>query len=100
MKKKLSFSLILIILIGGFIVLSNSLVITQPDEYTLIKEFGKIKSVKDTAGVSFKKPFVQSTDKLPRSIQQYDLSESEVITKDSKTMITDSFVTWKITNAT
>lgn len=99
MKKTLGVSGILVLLVAGFIVLCNSIVITQPNEYTLIKEFGKIKTVISEAGISFKKPFVQTADTLPSNIQLYDLSESEVITKDSKTMITDSYVTWKITDA-
>ena len=90
--------MILIVLLVGAFILGNSLVVTQQDEYTLIKEFGKIKTVVTDAGLSFKKPFVQSVDTLPNSIQLYDLSESEVITKDSKTMITDSYVTWRISN--
>lgn len=98
MKKKISISLVLIFFVLGIFVLGNSIVITQQNEYTLIKEFGKIKAVVEECGLSFKKPFVQSTEKIPRNIQLYDLSESEVITKDSKTMITDSYVTWKITD--
>lgn len=98
MKKKLTSTVILIVLLVGAFILGNSLVVTQQDEYTLIKEFGKIKTVVTDAGLSFKKPFVQSVDTLPNSIQLYDLSESEVITKDSKTMITDSYVTWRISN--
>lgn len=98
MKKKITSTVVLLFLLVGVIILGNSLVVTQQDEYTLIKEFGKIKTVVTEAGLSFKKPFVQSVDTLPKNIQLYDLSESEVITKDSKTMITDSYVTWKITD--
>lgn len=98
MTKKITSTVVLLFLLVGVIVLGNSLVVTQQDEYTLIKEFGKIKTVVTEAGLSFKKPFVQSVDILPKNIQLYDLSESEVITKDSKTMITDSYVTWKITD--
>lgn len=98
MKKKITSTVVLLFLLVGVIFLGNSLVVTQQDEYTLIKEFGKIKTVVTEAGLSFKKPFVQSVDTLPKNIQLYDLSESEVITKDSKTMITDSYVTWKITD--
>lgn len=98
MKKKLTSTVIGLVLLVGVFILGNSLVVTQPDEYTLIKEFGKIKDVVEEPGLSFKKPFVQSVDTLPKNIQLYDLSESEVITKDSKTMITDSYVTWRISN--
>lgn len=98
MKKKLTSTFIIVLLLVGVFVLGNSLVITQQDEYTLIKEFGKIKTVVTEPGLSFKKPFMQSVDTLPNNIQLYDLSESEVITKDSKTMITDSYVTWRISD--
>ena len=97
MKKKLIPSLIAIAVVVGIIFVSKCIVVTQTDEYTLIKEFGKIKSVNDKPGVSFKNPFTQSVDYLPKNIQLYDLTASDVITKDSKTMITDSYVTWKIT---
>lgn len=98
MKKTLTSTMIIILLLAGAFVLGNSIVVTQQDEYTLIKEFGKIKTVVQEPGLSFKKPFVQSIDTLPNNIQLYDLSESEVITLDSKTMITDSYVTWRITD--
>lgn len=100
MKKTITTTLVVVLLLVGAFVLSNSVVITQQDEYSLIKEFGKIQTVRQEAGLSLKKPFVQTVDKLPKNIQLYDLSESEVITKDSKTMITDSYVTWKISNPT
>lgn len=82
----------------ALIVFSSSIVITQEDEYKLIREFGKITSVITEPGVSFKAPFIQSADTLPNQILIYDLSSSDVITMDKKTMITDSYVLWKITD--
>ena len=35
---------------------------------------------------------------LPKKILHYDLASSDVITKDKKTMITDSYVLWQITD--
>jgi len=78
----------------------NSIVITNPNEFSIITEFGEIKSERTEAGVSFKIPFVQSVEKIPSNILLYDLSSSDVITQDKKTMITDSYVTWQITNPT
>ena len=78
----------------------NSIVITHPNEFSIITEFGEIKSERTQAGVSFKIPFVQSVEKIPSNILLYDLSSSDVITQDKKTMITDSYVTWQITNPT
>ncbi|WP_310605371.1 protease modulator HflC [Anaerosporobacter sp.] len=80
------------------ITLSQSIVITREDEYSVVKQFGKIKNTRTEAGISFKVPFIQSTQKIPSNILLYDLSTSDVITKDKKTMITDSYVTWQISD--
>ncbi len=82
--------------IAALIVFSSSIVITQENEYKLIREFGRITSVITEPGVSFKTPFIQSADTLPNQILIYDLAASDVITMDKKTMITDSYVLWRI----
>ena len=75
---------------------ASSIVITQENEYSLIRQFGKIDHVVSEAGISFKIPFIQSVDTLPRQILLYDLSPSDVITSDKKTMICDSYILWHI----
>lgn len=92
-KIALIFALFVILIVGG-----SSIVITQENEYSLIRQFGKIDHVVSEAGISFKLPFVQSADKLPRQTLLYDLSPSDVITSDKKTMICDSYVLWHITD--
>ena len=55
------------ILIVGIIILSNAFVI-RPNEYGIIRQFGKIVRVIDTEGLNFKIPFIQSLSKLPKRI--------------------------------
>lgn len=83
----------LLVIVGG-----SSIVITQENQYTLVRQFGRIDHVVTEAGISFKIPFIQSTDTLPKQTLLYDLATSDVITSDKKTMITDSYVLWKITD--
>ncbi len=52
----------------------------------------------DTAGVTLKLPFIQTADTLPKQILLYDLAASDVITMDKKTMLSDSYVLWRITD--
>ncbi len=85
-----------IVLILAVSFLSNALVITKPNQYTLIQQFGKVVDIKDEAGLSFKIPFVQNTKTIPNTVLLYDLPISDVITKDKKTMVADSFVLWKV----
>lgn len=82
------------VLIGLF----GSVVVTQENEYKLIREFGRVNKVISTSGISFKVPFIQSADTLPKEILIYDLETSDVITMDKKTMMTDSYVLWRITD--
>jgi len=88
--------LLLVIVFAALIVLANSMVVTAENKYTLVKQFGKIERIIDKAGLSFKVPFIQSTDTLPKEILLYDLAASDVITMDKKTMVADSYVLWKI----
>ncbi len=97
--KLLSRTLLPIIVIACIVLLANSIVITHHDEYKIIREFGKIVKVIDTSGLSFKTPFIQTTHSLPKNVQLYDLPISDVITKDKKTMVCDSFVLWRITDS-
>ena len=80
--------LAIIVLVG----IGNSLVVTEENEYKLIREFGRVNRVVNQAGISFKIPFIQSADTLPKEILLYDLAASDVITMDKKTMLTDSYV--------
>ncbi|MCR4777449.1 MAG: protease modulator HflC, partial [Lachnospiraceae bacterium] len=98
MKKKVFGIVLAIILIAGFIVFDSSFIVTRADEYTLVKQFGKVDHVVTQAGLSFKIPIIQTADTLPKSLLIYDLDPSDVITMDKKTMVADSFVLWKITD--
>ena len=75
-----------------------SITVTQQNEYKLIRQFGKVDRVISSSGISFKIPFIESTQSLPKETLLYDLAASDVITKDKKTMISDSYVLWKISD--
>lgn len=80
------------------IVLLGSVVVTNGNEYKLIRQFGRVERIIDTAGVTLKLPFIQTADTLPKQILLYDLAASDVITMDKKTMLSDSYVLWRITD--
>ncbi|MCM1190002.1 MAG: protease modulator HflC [bacterium] len=86
--------IVLVVLMVG----ASCIVITQENEYSLIRQFGAIDHVVSEAGVSFKLPFIQTADTLPKQTLLYDLSPSDVITSDKKTMICDSYILWHITD--
>lgn len=98
MKKVFGKAFAVVVLVLAVFLGLSSLVVTKENEYKVIRQFGKIDHVQTEAGVSFKIPFVQTEATLPKQIMVYDLAPSDVITKDKKTMITDSYVLWQITD--
>ncbi len=74
----------------------SSMVVTQKNEYKLVRMFGKVNRVISEEGLTFKIPFVEQTDTLPRQVLLYDLGISDVITSEKKTMVADLYVLWKI----
>lgn len=96
MKRIMKRILLALVLIAGLGILSGAVVVTNENEYKLIRQFGRVEKVIDTAGVSLKIPFIQSADSIPKQILVYDLAASDVITMDKKTMMSDSYVLWKV----
>ena len=81
-----------------FLLSQTCLVVTYQNEYKLVKQFGKVEKIISEPGLSFKIPFIQTVDTLPKEILVYDLQPSDVITKDKKTMVCDSYVLWRISD--
>ena len=96
---KLSVKIFLIVLVAVLLIGSSACFVeTQENEYTVIRQFGKVVDIRDTAGLTFKIPFIQDAQTLPKTVLLYDLPVSDVITKDKKTMVADSFVLWQISD--
>ena len=98
MKKTIGKILGIIAAVAILILVDSSFVVTRENEYTLVKQFGKIDHVVMEAGLSFKLPFIQTVDTLPKETLLYDLDPSDVITMDKKTMVANSYVLWRITD--
>lgn len=94
MKKKSFFTAAGVI--AAAVLLASAVTVTAQNEYKLVRQFGKVKRVISDPGVSLKIPFMESTASLPKETLLYDLTPSDVITRDKKTMITDSYVLWRI----
>ena len=95
-KTKKGFIIPIIIVIGIFIVVNACMVVTYPNEFTIIKQFGKIVDIRENAGLSLKVPIIQKAEKIENEVLLYDLAVSDVMTKDKKSMIADCFALWRI----
>ena len=97
MKKKIIW--IPVVLVVCILVFAMCTYTTQEDEYTVVKQFGQINSVNDSAGLRLRIPMLQTVNSIPKSKQFYDLPQSDVITSDKKTMIVNAYVIWQVKDA-
>ena len=98
MKKRIIAIAAAVIAVVVIIGLGTSLFVTQQNEYKLVRQFGKVNRIIDEAGIYLKVPFLETADSLPKETLLYDLTPSDVITKDKKTMICDSYILWHISD--
>lgn len=96
MKKSHTLPIVIVLAVVALLVLGSSFVVTRQNQYTVIRQFGRVVDIRDSAGISFKLPLIQTADTLPNTVLLYDLPVSDVITEDKKTMVADSFILWKI----
>ncbi|WP_099362146.1 protease modulator HflC [Fredinandcohnia onubensis] len=85
--------LIAIILIGIVII---NIFIVREGEYKVVRQFGEVVRIVETPGLSYKIPFIQSVETLPKYQMIYDVEEAEINTKDKKRMMIDNYAIWRI----
>ena len=87
-----------VILFAAILIAAGCFYTVRENQYAVVTRFGRIVHVESNAGLRLKIPVIQSINYLPKEIQIYDLSPSDVITRDKKSMIADDFVLWQITD--
>ena len=100
MKAKIGKAVALVLLVIILFTLSNTLYTVQPKQYVAVRQFGRIVNIVDTPGLKAKVPFVQTIQRISAATILYDSPASDVITKDKKSMISDNYVLWRVTNPT
>ena len=94
-KGILGYVIIVVVLLAAVLVGSSTYVVHQ-NEYVTVRRFGKIIAIAQDPGLHFKTPFIDSTQSISAKVILYDIPQSDVITKDKKSMITDTYVLWKV----
>jgi len=91
-------AIVFAILILG--VVSGSFYTVPIKQYVAVRQFGRIVDIKDSPGLKFKIPFIQSIQRISAATILYDIPASDVITKDKKSMIADNYVLWRVVDPT
>ena len=84
--------------IAVLILIFTSAYTVRQNQYVVIRQWGKITRINDSPGLAFKMPFIQTAETITKETLFYDIPESDVITKDKKSMVVDSFVLWRVTD--
>lgn len=95
-NKKTAVAVTVILLIVLIILIPSFFFTVKENEYGVVIQFGKIVRVDDTAGLKTKLPFIQNTTYISKADQIYDITPSDVITKDKKSMIADNYLIWRV----
>lgn len=98
MKKNFLATLITFIIVIAFILIGQCFYTVNPDQYANTLRFSKTVNTVSDAGIYFKIPFLDNVIYFPKQVLLYDMKPSDVLTADSKTMLVDNYVTWRITD--
>ncbi len=87
---------IVVVLVVAAVVASMSAFVVDQRQQALVLQFGNPKEVVKEAGLHFKLPW-QSVTNFDKRLLESDAPPNEVITKDKKTILVDSYTRWRIT---
>lgn len=97
-SSKIIVSLVVIVILALVFIGNECWYTVNEDEYANILRFSKTVKTESEAGIYLKIPFIETVQKFPNKVLLYDMKPSEVLTKDSKSMIVDNYVLWRITD--
>jgi len=89
---------ILIVLVIGVIIFSNSAFVVKESQQVMVLSLGKIDRVVTDAGLHFKSPFYQQIRIFDKRILETDSPSEELQAGDKKRLVIDSFTRWRIFN--
>ncbi len=94
--KALTFPVVLVVAILGFILVTQSAFIVDETERGIVLQLGKPIGQTKEPGLHFKLPFIQNVLFFDARILDYDSRPAEILTKDKKNMMVDNYSKWRI----
>ena len=90
--------IIVVLVLAVLLLLTSAMYVVHQKEFVAVRQFGRIVSVKSEPGLYLKTPFVQSIQRVSAATNLYDVPPSDVITRDKKSMISDNYILWRVTD--
>ena len=83
-------------LIVAFIVFYSSAFVVDPKWQALVLQFGEVRGMVTEPGLSFKRPFIENVEYLPKLILDLEQGPQEIIASDQKRLIVSAFARYRI----
>lgn len=82
------------------LVMANCLFIVDQTHVALVLNLGKVNRVVMTPGLYIHSPFVENVVQFDSRILAVEGQQSEIVTKDKKRLVVDTFMRWRISDPT
>jgi modulator of FtsH protease HflC len=87
---------IVVVVVAGLILLTQSIFILDEGEQAVITQFGEPVNVVQEPGLHFKRPFIHSVIRFDKRVLTRDPAPSEYLTLDRKRVVIDAVARWRI----
>ncbi|MBA43427.1 MAG: protease modulator HflC [Magnetococcales bacterium] len=84
----------------ALILVANSAFIVTETDRALVLSLGKVDRRVEEPGLYFRRPFIQQLVKYDDRVLDLDSTPEEIVTKDKKRLVVDTFMRWRIEDAT
>ena len=84
----------------ALILVANSAFIVTETDRALVLSLGKVDRQVEEPGLYFRRPFIQQLVKYDDRVLDLDSTPEEIVTKDKKRLVVDTFMRWRIEDAT
>ena len=84
----------------AIIFVANSAFIVTETDRALVLSLGKVDRQVEDPGLYFRRPFIQQLVKYDDRVLDLDSDPEEIVTKDKKRLVVDTFMRWRIADAT
>jgi modulator of FtsH protease HflC len=95
MKSKLS-SGMLIVIVAGLVILSQSVYTVHQIEQAIVIQLGKLVGSITEPGLHFKLPMIQEVHKFDKRLLVFDQDPQEILSSDKKNLKVDNYARWRI----
>ena len=95
--KNTTLILLALVVLGGFIVISNSAYVINETQQVILTQFGKPDPEPITEpGLHFKIPFLQKANYFDKRFLEWDGDRNQVPTKDKRFIWIDTYARWRV----